>query len=423
MTPTRGGGVAVTGMGIVCAIGHGVPAFARALREGRSGVARVPGDAPWLCAPAGEVSLQSALAAGAGLPAALLERARRAAFRSPRTIHAALQAALEGWAAARLHQAPLPAERVALVVAGHNLTTGYLHRVAERRVHAPAHLPGRLALHAQDTDHVGTLGQALEIRGEGCTVGGASASGNVAIVTAARMVEAGAADACLVVGAMADPSPLEREGFLALGAMAADDGREDPRRVCRPFDAGHRGFVPGEAAACLVLESPRSARRRGAAVLARVSGYTLALDGGGLAEPSEEGEARAMAGALERAGVDPRRVDYVSTHGTSSPLGDATELRALRRVLGPALGAPWVNATKELTGHCLHAAGVVEAVATVVQIGQGFVHPNPNLARPIDPEFRFVGPAARPAAIGAALSSSFGFGGFNASVVLAAPGH
>jgi malonyl-ACP decarboxylase len=152
--------------------------------------------------------------------------------------------------------------------------------------------------------------------------------------------------------------------------------------------------------------------------LARLAGYAQCLAGNGLADPSEDGEVRAMTQAIEHAHTAPEDVGYVSTHGTGAPLGDATELRALRRVFGTR--SPWLNATKSLTGHCLSAAGVLEAVATVIQLRDGFVHASPGLRDPVEPGGRFTGDRAETVRIGLALSNSFGFGGINTCVALSA---
>jgi malonyl-ACP decarboxylase len=144
------------------------------------------------------------------------------------------------------------------------------------------------------------------------------------------------------------------------------------------------------------------------------------LSANALADPSFWDEARVMEEALAQAGREPQAVDYVNAHATSTPAGDAAELRALRHVFGGAFHRPWINATKALTGHCLGAAGVLEAVATVVQMAGGFVHPNPHLEEPIDADARFVPRRAQQVPIRVALSNSFGFGGFHSAVVLTA---
>jgi malonyl-ACP decarboxylase len=145
----------------------------------------------------------------------------------------------------------------------------------------------------------------------------------------------------------------------------------------------------------------------------------MGLDGHRGTEPSTAGEARAMREALAQAGIEPDEVDLVSTHGTSSPLGDRAEASALREVFGAA--RPWLNATKAFTGHCLSSAGVVQAVAAVLQLQGGYVHANPALRRPLDPSLAWVGTSARGGALRVAMSNSFGFGGINTSQVFALP--
>ncbi|WP_050776684.1 hypothetical protein [Streptomyces sp. SPB074] len=170
----------------------------------------------------------------------------------------------------------------------------------------------------------------------------------------------------------------------------------------------------------MVLETAASARLRGAPVLAGFAGGAVVLDGNHLADPSQDGEVRAMTGALAQAGVGPADIGWVSAHGTGSPLGDRTEAAALRTVFGDGEG-PWINATKTLTGHCLSAAGVVEAVAAVLQLRDGFVHPDPGLRAPVDPVLRLVREEPRRPKHGFVLSNGFGFGGFNTAVVLSHP--
>ncbi|OLR94830.1 beta-ketoacyl synthase N-terminal-like domain-containing protein [Actinokineospora bangkokensis] len=403
-------GAAVVGTGVVGAAGTDVAGFTAALAAGRSAITATP------LGPAAELGPWSLADALSDAPEDLRGRALRAAGRAPRPVAAAVGAAVQAWVAAGCPD--LPGDRVGVVVAGHNLTDRYTHDLAARYADRPHHLPARFALHALDSDHLGTLSEVLGATGEGWVAGAASASGTVGVVHGARLVAAGLVDCCVVVGALTELTPWHRRGFAVLGALAADDG--DPAGACRPFDADRRGFVPGEAAAALVLESPASAARRGAEVAAVVAGTALGLDANRLADPDAGGQARVVRAALAAAGTTADRLDYVCAHATASRLGDATEARALRAVLGAAAGRPWVNATKGLTGHCLSAAGVLAAVATVAQMGGGFVHPNANLRTPLDDRLRFVGATAEPAGIRWALSTGFGFGGANAAVVLRA---
>ncbi|MFJ4439041.1 beta-ketoacyl synthase N-terminal-like domain-containing protein [Streptomyces sp. NPDC088923] len=428
--PLPGGrAVLVTGLGVLGAVAADPEEFTAALRAGRSAlVAPAPppdAERPGASWPAFTADLAGddvpdrALDALPGLPPELRALARRTTLRAPVPVRAAVVAALQAWLGAGLDRTAPPPERVGVVVAGSNLTERVTEDGRARAARNPAHLPARYALHHQDTDHVATLSRVLGVRGEGCTVGGASASGNVALVHGARMLAAGAADLCLVVGAMTRLSGLQTRGFLNLGAMAPAHGA--PPRPPAPFDIGHRGFHPGQAAGCLVLETADCAHRRGARALARFAGGAVVLDGNHLADPSVDGEVRAMTGALAQAGVRPADLGWVSAHGTGSPLGDRTEAEALREVLGTDGGGPWVNATKSLSGHCLSAAGVVEAVAAVLQLRDGFVHPDPGLVEPVDPGLRLVREEARRPSGGFVLSNGFGFGGFNTAVLLAHP--
>lgn len=412
--------VVATGAGVVCAIGSDVRSFAGALKEGRSGIAargETPSGAPRISAELCDFDFAAVLAARDALPKEWLARARRVAMRAPFPVQAAVAAALEAAESGGLKHAPVSPERLGLIVAGSNLTGGYAESLRASFARNPAYLRASFARHCQDIDHLGTLSEILSIAGEGFTVGGASASGNVGIINAARLVSSGAVDACLAVGALTELSAMEWQGFVNVGAMLADHVA-DPARACRPFDRARKGFVYGQGAACLLLETEASALRRGVPLLAGIGGYAMGLDCNSGADPSVEGEARAMTAALRMAGLEAGHVAYVNTHGTASRLGDEVEIAAIRTAFGDSFQRPWINATKALTGHCLNAAGIIEVVATICQMHGGFVHPNVSLTDPIDSEAKFVGAAAVPAEIEFALSNSFGFAGINSSVLL-----
>jgi malonyl-ACP decarboxylase len=421
-------GPVVTGLGIVSSIGTDVATFAASLRAGRSGVVRSagPGGDPILVAPLTGWEFPACLDSVPGLDPVVRHAVRRAGHRVPVWVQAALHAATQAWQDADLVERPVPGDRAGIVVGGNNVTTGYALDQRDTFRREPRYLPVRYALHVEDTHQVGTISQALGITGEGCTVGASSSSGNAAVIHAARMIGSGVVDVCLAVGAMYRLDPQGRAALAALGVLAPcpDAGPAALGRWIgqpRPFDRDRAGLVPGEAAACLVLESADHARRRGRAPLAELVAAAQTLDGNSLTAPDPAGEARAMRTALARAGVPPERIDYVNAHATATPAGDDAELSALAEVFG---AGPWVNATKALVGHTLSAAGVVEAVATVLQLRNGFVHPNPHLgpvagcASPV----RLVGDRAMDLPITFAVSNSFGFGGFNSALVLRRPG-
>jgi 3-oxoacyl-[acyl-carrier-protein] synthase II len=248
----------------------------------------------------------------------------------------------------------------------------------------------------------------------------ACAASNMAIGEGSDAIRLGRADVMLCGGTEA---PVTEVGIAGFGAMRALSRRnDDPEHASRPFDLERDGFVMGEAGAVLVLEELERARSRGATIYAELVGYGVSSDAQHITEPDPTGlhPARAMQMALADAGIDPSEVDYVNAHGTSTPLGDASETRVLKKALGEEHARRTaVSSTKGATGHCLGAAGAVEAVFTVLAIKEGVVPPTINYEYP-DPEcdLDYVPNEARPADVRVAMSNSFGFGGHNASIVI-----
>jgi 3-oxoacyl-[acyl-carrier-protein] synthase II len=251
----------------------------------------------------------------------------------------------------------------------------------------------------------------------------ACASGNHALGDATDAIRHGRADVMLAGGCEAS---VTRVGIAAFNAMRALSTRnDDPAGASRPFDAGRDGFVMGEAGAVLVLEELGHAEARGAEPLCEVLGYGLTGDAHHLTEPDPTGEAPAAAVrmALAEAGVEPSEVDYVNAHATATPVGDPSEIRALKLALGEDVAArTMVSSTKSMHGHCLGAAGGVEGALTALTIATGVVPPTINLTD-LDPACAgvdHVANEARRARVGVAVSSAFGFGGHNAILVLGA---
>ncbi len=381
--------VYVTGMGVLNAIAEDVESFSESLETGRCGVTGEIGDGLGIAARIPDKAFADRLAAHE-LSDSRLMRVRRTANRATRSVRISLLTALEAWKDAALEGADVHLDDMHLIVAGHNLGAADQFRMFEKFRDHPEYIPARYALQFMDTDHIGVLSESLEIHGEGYTVGGASASGNSGLIQAYRQIRLGGYRVCVVVGAMADLSPVELQAFRHIGAMAGERFAGEPEKASRPFDAEHEGFVYGQGSACLILESAESARERGAAAWGRIAGGAICLDANRLSNPIAHGEARAMKKALADARVAPADVDYINAHGTSSVSGDEIEIEALNAVFGPLLQNTWVNATKGLTGHCLYAAGLVEAVAVLIQLKRGFVHPNRNLENPIDKNCRFA---------------------------------
>ncbi len=267
------------------------------------------------------------------------------------------------------------------------------------------------------------LSMALGLKGPISATCTACAASTNALGDAFEVIRRGDADVMLAGGAEAPVTETGLAGFAAVRALSTRN--DDPPGASRPFDAERDGFVVGEGAGVMVLEERERAIRRGAHLYAEFLGYGMSADAFHLTEPDETGEspAAAMRMAVAKAGIEPSQLDYINAHGTSTPLGDAMETRAIRLVMGAAADRVLVSSTKSMVGHCLGAAGAIEAVATVMSMAEGVVHPTINLLHP-DPacDLDFVPLVARRASIRYAASNSFGFGGINASIVFGEPG-
>lgn len=418
----------ITGLGVQCAVGSGLAEFTGALRDGVPGVTyHPPGDG--LPAAVGVTALPRSSPRDVldtrltVTDPELRERLWSLMRRASRSKQYALLAAVEAWSHAAL-PSDRDATRTGVVIAGGNQAHELYQDMGRRYRDSPSYVRPSYAVELWDTDLLGAASELLGCLGEGLSTGGASAAGNVGLLTGLRMVRDGYADVCLVLAPVTELSAVERMALFNLGALGAKTQQEPAAERSRPFDSQHDGFIYGEGAAALLLESREHADRRGARPLATLLGGASALHGSRLTTPSLGGEVRVMRQALADAGRDADQVDLVSAHATSTPLGDATEAEAICEVFGEHTGDVWVNATKALIGHCLGAASAIEAVAAVQQMRYGFIHPNANLKEPIPQAAPLrLAPAtaveARPRLV---LSNAFGFGGINTSVVLGEAG-
>lgn len=259
-------------------------------------------------------------------------------------------------------------------------------------------------------------------KGPNFAISSACASGSQAIGHAFREIQSGRRDVWITGGAEAPITPLSIAGFSASRALSRKN--DDPVHASRPFDQGRDGFVLGEGAATLILESLESAKKRGAKIYGEIIGFGMASDGYHVAEPDPNGEGafQAMDEALRDAKLSPDKIDYVNAHATSTPVGDQIESLALGRIFPTGDKAPFVSSTKSLTGHACGAAGAIEMVFCLLMLNEKFLAPAFNLDSP-SPEFKFKSPGAKelnfaPRMI---MNNSFGFGGINTSLILAKP--
>jgi 3-oxoacyl-[acyl-carrier-protein] synthase II len=338
----------------------------------------------------------------------------REARRLDRNVLLSLAAAAEGWHDAGLDGVYEPARVGVLfgtaiggiigIVEAHDTL---LERGADRV--SPYFIPSVLP----DTAS-GQIALTLGVRGANYAPVSACATGSTAVGEAAEVIRRGDADAVVAGGAEACLTPLILAGFCAMRGLAAEE--ECPPRASRPFDATRAGFVMGEGACVLVLEELEAARARGATVYAEILGYGASNDAYHLATPDPEsvGVVEMMEAALRRADVAPERVGYINAHGTSTPLGDAAETRAIKQVFGDHAYSLAVSSTKSMLGHCFGAAGALEAMMCVLALHEGVLPPTINYEVP-DPEcdLDYVPNEARRVQVEVALSNAMGLGGHN----------
>ncbi len=390
----------VTGVGVVSALGPDREAFWSALAAGRGGLRPIES--------LDTTGLQFRLGGEARdfRPAEQLDEALL--HLADRFAQLTLVAAREAVADAGLAPGELGGERCGVVtgscVGGQTSEDeGFqrLYRDGRPRLH-PLTIPRVMA-----NSGASLVSMDLGIEGPGFTLSTACSSANHALGQALWMIRAGVVDRALAGGGEA---PFSYGNLVAWNAM-----RVVSRDTCRPFSADRSGMILGEGAGMLVLEEAAAARARGARVYAELAGCGMSSDAHHITQPSREGPVRAMRAALADAGLAPDEVGYINAHGTGTPGNDPTETAAIRELFGAHADRLAVSSTKSMHGHALGAAGALEAAATVLALAHGLLPPTANFTRP-DPEcdLDVVPNEARAAEVGAALSSSFAFGGLNA---------
>ena len=400
----------MTGLGTTSPVGGDVPSTWAALLAGQSGVRPIKHD--W----AEQLSTQIAAEVAVD-PTDVLERVK--ARRLDRSGQLALVAALEAWADSGLADADVDKERLGVAMASgiggvQTLLGNYdsLKEKGPRRV-SPLAIPMLMP-----NSPAANIGLAIGAKAGVHTPVSACASGNEAIALGIDMIRLGRADVVVVGGTEAAVHALPMAAFGQM--MALSKRNDEPERASRPWDKGRDGFVLGEGAAVLVLESEEHAKARGAKVYAEAAGAGITADSHDIAQPDPAGlgATRAMKMALREAGVEPSDIAHINAHATSTPLGDVAEALAIRNALGDKAAEDLVlTSTKSMTGHLLGAAGALESLAVVLALKDRVVPPTINLE---DPEDIGLDIAAEkrtlPEGELAALNNSFGFGGHNVAI-------
>jgi len=404
--------VVITGLGAVTPIGNDAPSTWRAALAGQSGIdfIRAFDPSPFPVRIAAEV--KDFDPAGLVPPKELRKLDPNVRF--------ALAASKEAVADAGLDEDDYDPARVGII---YGSAIGGFQTIMQQRDILQERGPDRVSPnwlpHVLCDSASGQLAISLGFRGPNYASVSACASGSHAIGEGAELIRRGDADAVLAGGTEACIHPLIFAGFCAMRGLVAEE--EHPPRASRPFDATRAGFVIGEGAATLVLEELEAARARGATVYAEVLGYGASNDAYHMATPDPEsvGVCEMMRSALARAEVEPERVGYINAHGTSTPLGDAAETKAIKDVFGDHAYELAVSSTKSVMGHCFGAAGAIEAMMCVLAVRDGVLPPTINYEHP-DPEcdLDYVPNESRQADVRVALSNAMGLGGHNGCVLV-----
>ena len=409
----KGSRVVITGMGVVSVLGMGLPTFWAGLVAGRSGIRRITQfDASHLpCQIAGEVPDFD--------PELYMER--KEARRVPRSAQMAFAAAKM---AAEDCGLPTPFADPERVGVSFGTAIGGVDRIDDGIVTIRTQSYERLNPFVVPTSLPNVsaylISQGFQCLGPTLTVGTACATGTQAVGEGLEMIRRGAADIVIIGGTEALIQEYTIGGFCAMRALPVNYN-DAPEKASRPFEKTREGFIFSEGAAALVLESLEHAQARKARIYAELAGQASSSDGFHMAQPDPQaaGPARAMRWAIADAGLKPEEIDYINAHGTSTPLNDLTETRAIKHVFGDHAYKLAISSVKSMLGHAMGASGALETIACAMTLYEGVIPPTINYETP-DPDLDldFVPNTARKQAVKTALSNSFGLGGQNACVVL-----
>jgi len=403
--------VGVTGLGAVTPIGNDAQTSWRAAVEGRSGIDFIRSYDP------SEQAVRIAAEVKGFDPSTVASH--KDARKLDRNVLLALAAAREAVADASLDGAYEPGRVGILFGTAIGGFLGIMEQAEVMRVRGPSRVAPTFIPSVLVDAASGQLAISLGFRGPNYAPVSACATGSHAIGEAAELIKRGDADAVLAGGAEACVHPLIFAGFSAMRGLVAEE--EHPPRASRPFDATRAGFVVGEGACVLVLEDIDAARARGATVYAEILSYGASNDAHHMAQPDPDslGVKEMMHRALERAEITPERVGYINAHGTSTPLGDTAETKAIKEVFGDHAYELAVSSTKSVTGHCFGAAGAIEAMMCVLAVHHGVLPPTMNYEHP-DPtcDLDYVPNVAREVQVDVALSNAMGLGGHNGCVLV-----
>lgn len=401
---TKTSPLVITGIGVTSAIGQGKDAFWQNLSQGNSRflVMQREGrqkDSRFIGAEIPEIILPN------NISSSLFRNVSLSGKLAFVTLH-------EAWQEAKL--GPVKPDKIGLVVGGSNIQQREWMLLQNKYRDNPNFIPPFYGFAFMDSDLGGFCSEQFNIQGFTYTIGGASASGQAAVIKAIQAVLSDEVDVCIALGAMMDVSYYELYALQTLGALGGDNAT-DPQKTCSPFDKNRTGFIYGENCAAIVIEKLETAQSRSISPYAQVTGWAMSADANRNPNPNLQGEMKVIQQSLALAQLNHHEIDYINPHGTGSKVGDEIELKALKEC---DLQHAYINTTKSITGHGLTAAGAVEIVAIALQMKTSMLHPSLNLTDPIYENFNWVKETAVKHTIKNAINLSFGFGGINTALCL-----
>lgn len=413
--------VVITGMGTINPLGDNLEDYYNNLMAGKSGVKRWKsinldaveckiggdiGDYDW---KAGLERLQP------DLSPETYKKAKRLLKNTTFSARIAALSALNAYKDAGLLGMKVDPHRTSIIVPGHNLNSNYVFENARQFFEEPEYIDPLAGVEAIDPNVPAIIDEILEFEGPSFTIGGACASGNLALREGFRDIMTGECDRSIIAGAPFDVSPADIQASVIINAVVIKpEYQEKPEEASRPFDSGRAGFVYSHGAGTLILESLESAKERGARIYAEVLAVRANSNANHLPSPGAEKQAWVMEQVLLDAGVEPEQIDYINCHATGTPTGDIQEILAIKSVFGKHAYSIKLNAPKSMLGHTCWASPLVESIGGIMQMRHGKLHPTINIGK-IDPEIDLDVCANKTAdhQITYMLKNSFGFGGIN----------
>ena len=426
MPPRSTSRIVITGMATINPLGHTLEGYINNLLAGTSGITRWKSidTSKLACKVGGDLGDYDCNAALRALENIIDERRMRKAVKMFKTTtfsaKTAILCTLNAFQDANLFQKSIDPHQCAVIVAGHNLNSNYIYKNALQYQDEPEFIDALSGVESIDPNVPGAVSEALEVFGPAYTVGGACASGNLALRDAVRDIRSGEYECAAVVGALFDMSECDLYASEYINATVTEPRFQDePTKASRPFDSQRSGFIYSHGAGTLIVESEQSALRRAARIHAEVIDVAANSNACHLPLPSSEMQARLITRLIKQNALKPEDIDYINCHATGTPAGDMEEIKAIKMAFGAHASALKINAPKSMLGHVCWSAPIVETIGGILQMQRKILHPTINIEE-LDPEIDLdvCANSAVEYPVRFMLKNSFGFGGLNCSSLI-----